>query len=170
MDLRALAEVSIDFAVTTLRSGNQLYVQAVVFDQDGQMNFLVDDGTVQQKKFLQALRQMIKDFNGKAACLLADSQVTKVTSPEANHRIALGESFTAEEILARKWGRRRDAIVCTVERPGEIAIYHQYYRRNAHGHIILEELQTANPDTQALGVTGRAGLYRLFEAPAPSVQ
>jgi hypothetical protein len=170
MDLRALAEFSINFGVTILRSGRELCVQAVIFDQDENMNFLVDNGTVQQERFLEAVRKMIKDFNGKAACLLADSQITKVTSPEANHRIALGESFTAEELLARKWGKRRDAIVCTVEKPGEIAIYHQYYRRNSEGAVILEELQTANPETQALGATGRAGLYRLFEEPEPTVQ
>lgn len=170
MDFRELAAFSINFAIAILRSGNQLCVQVVVFDQDDNMNVLADTGNLKPEEFMQAARKMVKDFNAKASCLLADSQVTRVTSPEAMHRVSRGESFTADEIVKRKWGRRRDAIVCTVEKPGEIAIFHQYYRRNSEGAIILEELHTANPDTNALGETKRAGLYRLFEQPVPTVQ
>lgn len=170
LDLRELADFSVKWGIETLKAGRTLHVMATVFDQEGQMNFLVDDGKVQQEKFVLAVRQMVKDFNAQAVCLLADSQITKVTSPEASHRIARGESFTAKEILARKWGKRRDAIICTVERPGSLAVFHQYYRRNADGHVILEELECGNPDLDGLGATHRTGMYRFFEQPAATVQ
>jgi hypothetical protein len=170
MDLRALADFSIQFGIAILREGKELRVQATVFDQHDQMNILTDNGVVQQEKFVLAVRQMVRDLNAKAVCLLADSHITKVTSPQALHRIALGESFTAKELLANQWAKRRDAIVCTVERPGEIAIFHQYYRRNAHGAIILEELETGDPDRDGLGATHRTGMYRFFEQPEPTVQ
>lgn len=170
LDLHELADFSIKFAIEALKSGRGLYVMATVFDQEWQFNFLVDDGKVQQEQFVLAVRQMVKDFNAQAVCLLADSYVTKVTSPEVSHRIANGESFTAAEILARKWGRRREAIICTVERPGSLAVFHQFYRRNSEGSIIVEELQIGNPDLDSLGATHRTGLYRFFEQPAPTVQ
>lgn len=162
--LQDLLDFNINFALSEMRAGKVVHPMATLVPEKEGAEFAVFQNAsgLNAEQMRKAILTKIAEEGIKGVAFVSEAWFTQVTSPEALHRLDKGERFGSEEIVKRGWGKKRETLICSVETRTELHIVYQFFRRNSHGHVILEDLQ------QEMNVSGsdfekRTGIFCFFD-------
>ena len=149
LDLNAMADFNIEFAIKTLQSGAQLNPMAQVVSDRG-IQVLTPEADVSNDEFAAAIAEFVQQHKATAVCLVAEAFVSKVTDPQTMAALKRGEGPGFAELLARGAIERKSFLIATVETPREFLLVRQEYDQDAMGVLVFGPRQYDRPESHEL--------------------
>jgi hypothetical protein len=161
-ELKILADGWLTLAVNILKQGGRFsplfdIVSATGHDTVGVNAEEKMDPLSAKNAAAAKVRETIREKHAFAVIHICDAATVVISNTHPQRALALGGRYSIEELERMGIGKRREAILVSLETPGYRRILKQYYDRIADGALIMQkrtDTDSNSPDWNG-GAQGR---------------
>lgn len=164
--LHSFAEAALDFAVEHLRTHAQFAPMFQVLSAAG-VDMFIPEGTATEeqwsavKDFLaEKTRACVREKQAYAVVNVLDAWVIAVDRTHPLAGAARSGRYSTAQLEHMGVGKRRSIVYANLETPIHRQVLMQYYYRNTHGALILQERECKDEPGEAAG-----RFFGFFDAP-----
>jgi hypothetical protein len=146
-ELKAFSEHALEFAKNFLREHKHFNPMFQVLSAEGLHVIAPEDlpdgvdEHVAKDALAETVRALVREKQAQAVINIGDAWVMALDEKHPFFREAASRQYPMEQLERMGVGKRREALVLTLETPIYTRIMEQFYYRNAEGNIIFRELK-----------------------------
>jgi hypothetical protein len=174
-ELKALSDHWLNFSVNIIRQGGRFTPLFDIVSASGHNTVAVnesDDTDAQMAKNAATAKvlETIREKQAFAVVHVSDAATMAISNTHPQRALAFSGRYSLDELERMGIGKRREAVLVSLDTPDYRRVLKQYYGRSADGALILQErtdVDSASPDWNG-GVQGRFFDFFAKEKPASS--